>query len=72
MLKRRNPFRQITARLAPGDIRDITVRGVDWDSSPQTFVVDLRLARGPVLTSGDFTTRAAADALAQRLRQALG
>lgn len=71
-LWRRNPFRQRTIRLAPDDIREIAVRGIDWDSGPQTFAVDVRLARGPALSSGDFTTRAAAEALAQRLRQALG
>lgn len=71
-LSRRNPFRHRLAHLAREEITSISVRSVTWDSGPDTYVVDVRLARGPALTSGDYTTAAAAGHLADRLRQALG
>ena len=72
LLSRRNPFRQRLQPLSPQDITAISVRPVNWDSGPDTYVVDVTLARGPALNSGDFTTPAAAEALADRLRRAIG
>lgn len=72
LLIRRNPFRREERRLEPGDITLVTVRRVEWDSGPDTHAVEVRLRHGAPVGSRRFPQRQEAEALALRVRQALG
>ena len=67
----RNPLRHVTRSLRPGDLADVSVRTVEWDSSADTYVAEVTLANGRKLASGDFTRRELAENLARRLSDAL-
>lgn len=73
-LSRRNPFhgRTATQSLAADDIVDIGIRTVEWDSGPDTFALQVRLKHGRPVGSDDFARREDAEALAARLRRAIG
>lgn len=71
-LARANLLRKSLDSLAPGDIRAVTIVAHEWESRPETYSVEVRLTRGRPVCSGEIATREAAEALAGRLRAALG
>ena len=70
-LRRANCFRHRTAELSPSDFADVGVRTVQWDASPDSYAVEIRLRDGARVGSSDFPDREGAEALRQDILAAL-
>jgi hypothetical protein len=72
MLQRENLFQRQVAPVNPTDLGAIRIEEQEWSDGPMTWHVSLTLTGSKPLRSESFQTRATAEALAARLKLALG
>ena len=71
ILSRKTLLRRATQIIRDKDVERTEIREVIWDSRANSFSVVLRLKSGAEFETPDYDTRAAADALEERIRRAL-
>ena len=70
-LRRANCFRRWSAELGRSDIADVAVRTVQWDASPDSYAVEIRLRDGARVGSQYFPDREGAERLRHDILAAL-